>query len=348
MPVERLVLGLIIVMTVVSMYLTAQFGYNSGGLALAIGLPAVTFAAVLLWYMAPLVRSRAQSCALMLFAVFFSLIDAYSNVGASFALKENELVGTANKNEVADNLRTEISRKEKRLAEIQGEQAWKPEYAATGAWEAEIKNLEGHMIFGRSKQCSDQTLKDTFKHCEKWRSAQAGLAYAQGRETLQAEFDHLSAQLKSDKAALVDHGGTHVSETATQIERLTQLLSFDLAPGEDIKEHAYLLMTALLGVVFSVAPAVMSYALALHRGHAPAPAYQPSSARVADNPYLPDYRAPDARQAYQQPSPLKPYGGDTHNTSVVVSGRTVPAESLQTIHLHMARARAILDDMQTT
>ncbi|MCH9750892.1 MAG: hypothetical protein K0U61_01605, partial [Alphaproteobacteria bacterium] len=259
--IERILIALIAVLTGVSMYLTMQFGFNSGEEAMGLGLPAVTAAAIALWYIIPGVQNALARRTLLVFALFFSGMDAYTNIGASFAIKENELVGTTNKNEIADNLRNEIATKEDRIKQIQASQAWKSEYTATGAWEAEIKNLEGHFIFKRSKECTDQTLKTTFQHCEKWRSAKAGLANAKARGPLQAEFDALTEQVTKDKASLVDHGGTHVSENATQIERITQLFSFNLQPGEDVKERAYLLMTALLGVVFSIAPAVMSYAL---------------------------------------------------------------------------------------
>lgn len=321
--VARLTFALIVVVTGVSMLLTAQFGYNSGGTVMMIGLPSVTLSAVILWYLAGRLENPAYAYSLMAFAIFFSCIDAYSNIGASFALKENELVSTSNQNEVADNLRTEISRKEKRLKEIQAERAWQPEYTATGAWEAKIKNLEGHFIFKRSKQCTDQTLKDTMAHCTKRQEALAGLALAKARQQLNEEFEQVTAELKADKAALVDHGGTAVSETATQIERLTQLLSLNLRPDDDRKDMAYLLMTALLGVVFSIAPAVLSYALALYQ---PPVSQRAPPANVSSTPYIPDNRPGPAPQAARDAYRASPGVHRTYRETqeVVVPGSTQP------------------------
>lgn len=280
---DRQLAATVAVMTLVSMAWTGFFGWVGGGeytllcILGAIGLPCISLMSPLLWASAGrhMAAGRGKvAIAAMLFGSVFMLIDAVTNIGAVFMARQTEIVGATNQNTKAGDLRGEVKRLNDRIASIKGQAAWQTSYLDPAAYDsliaaAELIRNNEAKRGGCGRLCEDKT--------KELASLQANKANALQRRALLDEMRGLERELVDVKARSADTQ-TVASAALTQIEKLAQLFTGSLAPTADMKERVYLLITAVLGLVMSIAPAVGGFFIG-HRAREasgydePAPTY---------------------------------------------------------------------------
>ena len=326
----------VVVSTTVSMGLTGYFGWSFGSLLGAIGLPTISAMVPMLWSLVAILQIHQRSVAAAIvgfFAVFFMIADALTNVGAVFAMRQAEIVGTQNTNLNAANARDQVERIKARMAEIRARTTWQADYLSPEAYDHRITALQneterGQNIYKRSKQCSDTTVASSQRVCQAIASAHADKANAAKRLELKSEMNQLQQELNAAKVQVAETP-TVISTTLTQVRKLTALATLTLDPDDDQREIGYLVITGLLGLVLAIAPAVGSWALFIAPGIQPR-RQTPGQTPVSQSPFLENHTVNDNR-----PVPARYTNSET--TTYIVEGGRVTGDSLA--HMRALRER---------
>ena len=328
----------VVVSTAVSAGFTGYFGWSFGSVLGAIGLPTISAMVPMLWSLVAVLQVNRRNVAagvIGVFALFFMIADALTNVGAVFAMRQSEIVGTQNNNLNAANARDQVERIKKRMEEIRARTTWQTDYLSPDAYDHRITALQneterGRNIYQRSKECSNTTLPSSQKVCQAIASAHADKANALRRLELKSEMDQLQQELNAAKVQ-VSETPTVISTTLTQVRKLTSLATLNLDPSDNLQEAGYLVITGLLGLVLAIAPSVGSWALFISPGVDIRPT-APTNAPVSENPFLENHTVNDNR-------PVPAHYSNSETTFIIDGGGTVTGDSI-------ARMRALRDRVQ--
>lgn len=182
----------------------------------------------------------------------FAVANIMFDYSSAAALREQVMVAASNQNNMSDIRKSEVKRIEKRIAEIQSQPAWTAILSAPDVYRAEILNLESDAtIMKRSANCTNQTLDETRKHCQKIAFAKSNLANAEKRAILNKEIAELDAELVKAKNASV--GTAHKADPAmAQVKAISAWFTGERALTEQSSfwggNSIMLLMTILVNV----------------------------------------------------------------------------------------------------
>ena len=146
----------------------------------------------------------------------------------------------------------------------------------SAAWRSDIANLEGHVLYARSRQCSQVTLADSRAHCDKLAEARANLATAEAHERDAAQLVTLKTKLAEIRdRARDDAPGT--SAARTQADNAVRAVAW--MGGSATRDDAEFGLTMFFMLVMVFGP--MALIWAAHIDWSERPARTPMSARIA-------------------------------------------------------------------
>lgn len=267
---------------------------------LAWTLAAASIGSVTLAGMTPLaarkaIRNRRWGAAgIMTLAVIplvaFNLLNA---VGAASTLKDATAGSRGMAIQVSSSIDAEVSRLEDRRKA--------PAALAAGRTpvmvEGELQALRADLRWGRSKQCSDVSLRDSRDFCTEYGRLTAVLGAAQAVEKLDAELDALSKQRRQGTTTAVATGTTDPASAA-----IVRLLAPVWALGERSVATSWALLVAIaVEVLAFVGPTIVSVLMEPQapRGPKPAPGGPKGGKREDDQ--IPAQPAGDPPGYYLRP-----------------------------------------------
>jgi len=302
-------------LTIGSMGFTAYFGWTAGGdmlwaclLGAFVG-ALMSFCSPLLWKETGVKQhqGRPQVAAILgIFAAMFLIVDAVTNVGAVFAMRQSEIVGSQHQTSLAGDARNEVQRLESRIAEIREQTAWKTTYLAPEAYDslieaAELVRANEEKRGGCGPLCEQKTKEKA--------ELEANRANAMHRQALKAEMVTLESELVDAKAQVHDTP-PKVSAVWTQVEKLAAMATLDIDPSQTTKETAYLLITGFFGLATSIGAAILSWAIGCNGS----PTAHSQTSTVSQSPYLENHTTTP-----NQFVPASSY--KTSNTIIVPGGK---------------------------
>lgn len=252
---------------------------------------------------------------LMVLAVLCGAFVAVADYSSAVAMRDIVAAHLGDMNRVTHDKVGEVTRIEKRIAEIKG--GWKTNYLSPDAYQAEVDNLQGDFLFKRSKGCTDTSLPDSRAHCAKLASAKAHKSMAEQRQKEDKEAYELGIQLASAKEASAG-ATTHANPTEAATKAFVSWGRLTLAPNATEMawgQNAILLfMTALVVSLISI----VSHIIGVERGR------EYMRANGADPFTFTAPRIAGPAEA-REPIPLRPV--DPTANLVVINGREQPNTS---------------------
>lgn len=225
---------------VVAVLMTVEFGRSMSALhAGAMGL--LTVLAALMWpEIDRLWRTKRYGVAGFLGAlgVVFVAVELFSHIGYTVGhrVRDTEETGVQNArfqmagDEVADGQRN-LAMWRTHLEKLQAEQPWVATVSADGL-RAELANLEGDFIFKRSKQCTDVTLPDSRKHCDRVAEVRTRIGLAEAKDDLTKKIEATQRLVSSgrEKARSTEFRS---SKIVSQTKFVSQLVTQEIEPGQE-------------------------------------------------------------------------------------------------------------------
>ncbi len=265
---------------------------------------------------------------LLVLAVLCGAFVGVADYSSAVAMRDIVAAHLGDQNRVTADKVGEVTRIEKRLAEIRG--GWKTTYLSPDAYQAEIDNLQGDFLFKRSKGCTDTSLPDSRAHCAKLASAKAHKSMAEQRQKEDKEAYELGIQLASAKEASAG-ATTHANPTEAATKAFVSWGRLTLSPNATEMawgQNAILLfMTALVVSLISI----VSHIIGVDRGRA----FLAANGGMAPMTFTAP-RLPGPAEA-KEPIPLK-----AHDTNLVVINGEAQKDSTQTDQL-IQMAMAAMD-----
>ena len=256
------------------------------------------------------------------FGSFFLIANVFFDYSSATVLRDQVSVYATNVNTKADDVREQVKRTRDGIAKLKAEKAWEAPLLSPDAYTAEITNLKGHMIYKRSKGCADQTLSDTFAHCQKIAEAEANKANAERRLVIAQELKQREVELKDleGKSGETQHTSNpalaqvrSIGAWFTGSRSLNEAQSFWTANG------LMLLMSLLLNGGIAYFADIIGTGRAKLR---PEPDPVPEMQHMAGRNILTDQRPPEVRAADPPPIPLRPVPGNTSVTFITDPTKT--------------------------
>ena len=309
----------------VSMGFTAYFGWvtagddtfakwfnAAGGALISFAVPAFFFLAAIA------VQRQAYGIAKAFFAFgcVFGFMDAASNTGALFSMREGSKINARHATVTSKDVRTRLAKLQKTEADLIGKTSSVKVWQDSKSIKAAISDLEKKRAReskrgGCGTECEkidDQVIKrrDDLAVSLAVEKANAALV------SIRKKIADARAESKTTKAK--------VSPIDVITAKIGAIAAWDLKPGESVKEFVYLLITAVLGTGLTLLSGGLGYGATWLRGYDEAETYQAH--------YQPTEQQISAAPEFK-PQPLKaepaPSRTSTSNVSVTYAGKNPPS-----------------------
>ena len=192
------------------------------------------------------------------FALFFVFTDLVTNGGTAALFRQADLVRTDNQNTNAKNMRNEVQRLEKRIAEIRADVAWTGNWRAPGAYDKLIANGEKYIELETKRGGCGPICEKRMRELDSLRSERVN---AERREALKAEMVTLERELRDAKLAVVETP-TKASAALTHATNVAAGLTGQVEPGGEATFWANYGLSLWSGVAVTVASMAASILLA--------------------------------------------------------------------------------------
>lgn len=307
---------------VISCAFTGYFGWITGGedtfaqfFNACAGVLISASVAIFFWLVAvcEVRRLRIAMYAFGGFGVLFGMLDAGSNVGAIFAMREAAIIKANHTTMVAQDVRAQVVRlraEDAKLAKIVGEPgAWLAAKDAEAAYQRLVDARDREAARGHCGPKCEALDKEA-------RALKLEIGKIRAREDAIARRDEVQKELAEAEARAVETPPV-VSPVETIKAKLASVFSMDLEPSQAVRELTYLGITFLFGVGLTLLSGALSYGATIlaphhanehdswaHRQAIPAaPAYQPVPLQSEPAP------APVARSSHSETVTTYSYSG---------------------------------------
>jgi len=231
------------------------------------------------------------------FAVIFFSNDVLTNAGTIAHFRKSELVITDNQNDKAKNARKEVTRIERRIADIRATTAWRTQYLAPEAYEPLIKAK-------RLQRRNEETKRGGCGiKCEGFQTElgelEANQRNAFTRKALKAELVELERELKDAKISSAETP-TEASAALEHARNVAAGFTGQMDPDKTSRFWANYGLSAWGGLATSLAAIAAAILLAASNAigwSRPQTSYEPMEAQ---NPYLTDMRQPPPGESLSQ------------------------------------------------
>ena len=332
----------------VSCGFTAYFGYITAGddafarYFNAAGGALISLAVPIFFLLVSYAEHRGARVPLNIFltcGILFGLMDAGSNTGALFAMREGSRLQATHANNTAQDVRQRLQRLETREATLLEKTANVKAWRDTRSIEANIADLV-------AKQEREAGRGGCGSRCEaindQLRQEREELAVSKAIEAANAELAAVRKQISAIRAEVKETPGK-VSPIDVITSKIGNIAAWDLSPDKSVQEFVYLLITLVLGCGLTILSGGLGYGASWLQGPQPMPDIPPhhggSLRPVAQIPAAPQYQ-PAALQAHHYPEPAP--APRTMNTSIRVEGGQAQEviEMMQRLRADLANSRA--------
>lgn len=259
---QRASLALAILFTVVATAMTATVGWNFAGLLLALAFAGITIGAALLPTLAAHVwaqGSRVGAGCMAAAAVVFGVAEYMAHVSYSVTHRSAEVETVGHQSTAYADTRAQIAAIEQAVKYADEQLAFLGTLQAPEAYQAELATLEGHLIWTRTKQCTDATVPESIAFCAQYGTVKAALANAGEKLIIQRErlaaLDKLAALRQTAEAKTPG-----VSMAATTDTLVAQMATFSLRPTSDARAAANIGIGGWLALAIGMGAAVFWFA----------------------------------------------------------------------------------------
>lgn len=323
----------------VSCGFTAYFGYTTagdsffakylnaaGGILISLCVPTFFW----LFSMSERFGSGVRTNVFLGLALLFGVLDAGSNAGALFAMREGSRLNARHSTAVAQDARGQVAKLTTEVDRLRGEIESRATLKEPAAYDAEILRLKntadrGSNVWQRTKQCTDTTLEVSEKVCQAIAVAMESRAEAERKVRLEELYATNLQALTAAKASAEEKPGK-VSPIDVISSKIGAVATWSLEPGRNTQEFVFLLMTITLGSALTIVSGGLGYGASWLRGPSlEPPEYDPMRPRIA--------AAESAPPAQSTAIPLR-------SVTINHNGRRITSNS--EVDRLLAEARAVL------
>lgn len=307
--------------TLGSAFITGVFGWSLGGdsilmaAVLALVFFTISYLVFQVWkfWAVKLLSGEYRTAVFLLpVAVFFFVYDVVTNYGAGSLYRAEEATQAVNQNVNARNARAEVSRLEKRIADIRATTAWTGTFNAPDAYQELIASANEYIRLEEARGGCGPKCEARMRERDELIAAQAN---ARKRAALKEEMITLERELKDAKVRVTDTPTT-ASAALTHATNFGAFFTGQLEPDESVRFWSNNGLTAFAALATTLAGIVSSVMLGL-LGYTP-PQREPWFANAKQ--IAADTARPGVTPASTGPLPLR-------SVNIYSNGRTFQSDA---------------------